>query len=71
MNRETNIQLVGLAAGIATVTMWLLGYFAPELAAQAPMGLEAAITGIITVLAGYIAKPSATTGSSRESINRR
>lgn len=65
MNKETNVQLVGLAAGVATITMWLLGYFAPELADAAPVGLEAAITGIITVLVGYVAKPDAIASSAK------
>jgi len=59
MGGKTNIQIVGLAAGLATVLMWLMGYFAPDLMGQAPAGLEAAITGIITVLVGLIAKPDA------------
>ncbi|KKK74167.1 hypothetical protein LCGC14_2886500 [marine sediment metagenome] len=54
MGGSTNVQVVGLAAGLATVLMWLLGFFYPELMSQAPTGLEAAITGIFAVLMGLI-----------------
>ena len=59
MNGSTNTQVIGLSAGLATVCMWLLGHYAPELMADAPTGLEAATTGILTVLAGTIFKPDA------------
>ena len=59
MNGSTNVQVVGLAAGLATIVMWLLGFFAPELMASAPTGLEAAITGIFSVLVGLLMKPDA------------
>ncbi len=52
MNQRTNVQVVGVAAGVTTIVIWLLGYFAPALMATAPTGLEAAITGIITVIVG-------------------
>lgn len=54
MNSKTNIQTVGIAAALATIFMWLLGYFAPGLMGEAPTGLEAAITGIFSVLVGYV-----------------
>jgi len=47
MRTSTN---VGIAAGLATILMWLLGYFSPDLMAAAPVGLEAAITGVIAVV---------------------
>lgn len=56
MSTSTKVHTVGFAAGLATVFMWLTGYFAPELMAEAPVGLEAAITGIFSVLTGYILK---------------
>ncbi len=59
MNGSTNAQVVGLAAGFATVVIWLTSYFSPGLMAEAPTGLEAALTGIFTVLAGVIFKPDA------------
>jgi hypothetical protein len=54
MNDQTNIQTVGLAAGATVIVMWLLGFFAPDLMATAPTGLEAAITGVVAVMAGYV-----------------
>lgn len=59
MNGKTNVQMIGLAAGLATVVIWLLGYFAPELMATAPTGLEAAITGIFAVVVGAVANEDA------------
>ena len=59
MNGRTNVQVVGLSAGLATVVIWLLGFFAPELMATAPTGLEAAITGIFAVIAGAVLKDDA------------
>jgi hypothetical protein len=50
---QPKIKAVGFAAGITTVLMWLAGFFWPELMATAPTGLEAAITGIITTIAGW------------------
>jgi len=58
--QRTNVQVVGLAAGITTVILWLTGFFAPELMASAPTGLEAGITGIVTVIAGYFLKDDTT-----------
>jgi len=40
----------GLAGGIAVLIIWVGGMFAPESMANAPAGLEAAITGIIMAL---------------------
>lgn len=54
MNTSTNVQTTALAAGVTTVLLWLLGFFAPDLMAAAPTGLEAAITGIVAVAAGYL-----------------
>jgi hypothetical protein len=52
--QRTNVQVVGAAAALATVTMWLLGYFAPELMDTAPTGLEAAATALFSVGAGML-----------------
>lgn len=54
MNSQTTVQTIGVAAALATIFMWLLGYFSPGLMDQAPTGLEAAITGVFSVLVGYI-----------------
>lgn len=54
MNNNTTVTTVGLAAGFATVALWLLGHFQPELMASAPVGLEAALTGIFTAVVGYV-----------------
>ena len=56
MDNQTTVTTVSLAAGVATVTLWLLGFFQPELMAAAPVGLEAAITGIFASVVGYIQK---------------
>ena len=61
MNGSTNTQVIALAAGLSTIIMWLLGYFLPDLMQSAPTGLEAAITAVITVLAGVLFKPDAGT----------
>ena len=54
MGNQTTVTTVSLAAGAATVSLWLLGYFQPELMAAAPVGLEAAITGIFAAVVGYV-----------------
>ena len=54
MGNTTTVTTVGLAAGLATVVLWLLGAYAPDLMANAPAGLEAAITGIFAAGVGYI-----------------
>lgn len=59
MKGKTNVQVVGLSTGLATVAIWLLGYFNPELMDTAPTGLEAAITGIFSVLVGAIVNDTA------------
>ncbi len=53
MDTQTNVQTVGVAAGATVIVMWLLDFFAPALMATAPTGLEAAITGVIVVIAGW------------------
>lgn len=47
------IKAVGIGAAIATLAMWLGGYFAPDLMATAPTGVEAAITAIVATAAGW------------------
>ena len=59
VNGSTNVQLVGLAAALATILIWILSHYAPALMADAPAGLEAAMTGIFTVIVGTLAKPNA------------
>ena len=59
MGNNTTVITTGLAAGLATVALWLLGYFQPDLMAAAPTGLEAAITGIFTAAVGFLTKDSA------------
>ena len=54
MNKDASIKTVGLGASVATVILWLIGFYQPELMGSAPVGLEAAIGGIITVLLTYI-----------------
>ena len=59
MNGSTNTQIVALSAGLATIVMWLLGYFAPGLMATAPTGLEAGITAVFTVVVSLLLPPDA------------
>ncbi len=47
------VQAVAWAAGLATIMMWLGGYFLPDLFGAAPTGLEAAFTAIIATAAGW------------------
>lgn len=58
MSTATNIQpkvkAVGIGAAATAVLMWLLGYFAPELMATAPPGLEASVTALVATAAGYM-----------------
>ena len=51
---QTNVQTIGLAAGATVIIMWLLGFFAPDLMATAPVGVEAAITGMVVVITGWL-----------------
>jgi hypothetical protein len=51
---QTNVQTIGLAAAATVIIMWLLGFFAPDLMATAPVGLEAAITGVVVVITGWL-----------------
>ena len=54
MNSKTNVTVVGIAGGAATIILWLLGFFQPELMNEAPTGLEAAITTVIAGVAAYV-----------------
>ena len=51
---QTNVQTIGLAAAATVIIMWLLGFFAPDLMATAPVGVEAAITGVVVVITGWL-----------------
>jgi hypothetical protein len=51
---ERKIQATGLGAMFAVLAIWLMGFYMPELMATAPVGLEAALTGGISVLAGWM-----------------
>lgn len=51
---ERKIQATGLGAMITVIAIWLMGFYMPELMATAPVGLEAALTGGISVLAGWM-----------------
>lgn len=54
MGNTTNVKVVGFAAGVTTILIWLLGYFYPELMEVAPTGLEAGITAVITSVTSYL-----------------
>jgi hypothetical protein len=51
---EKKIVAVGAAGAASTIILWLAGYYAPELMATAPVGLEAAFTALIATVAGYM-----------------
>ena len=51
---DRKIKGVGIGAGLATIVMWLLGYYNPDLMATAPTGLEAAVTAVIATLIGWL-----------------
>ena len=53
MGNQTTVTTVTLAGGLATLTIWITGVYAPELMAQAPAGVEAAITVIFSSLIAY------------------
>ena len=54
MGNETTVKTIGAAAAGATVAIWLLGFYAPDLMASAPVGLEAAVTALIASAVGYV-----------------
>ena len=54
MMPEKKIVAVGAAGAASTIILWLAGYYAPELMATAPVGLEAAFTALIATVAGYM-----------------
>ena len=51
---DRKIKAVGLAAGSATIIMWQLGYWFPAMLDTAPVGLEAAITGVLATFIGWL-----------------
>ena len=53
MGSTTNVKVVGFAAGVTTILIWLIGFFQPELLDAAPTGLEAGITAVITSVVSY------------------
>ncbi len=50
---QSSVTAVGVAGAMATVIMWLLGFFAPGLMDTAPVGLEAAFTAILMAALCY------------------
>jgi hypothetical protein len=56
---DRKIQATGLGAMFAVLIIWLMGYYQPELMATAPVGLEAALTGGISVFAGWFIRSKA------------
>lgn len=51
---DRKIQATGLGAMVAVLVIWLMGFYQPELMATAPVGLEAALTGGLSVLLGWV-----------------
>lgn len=43
-----------LAGGLAVIVFWVLGYFAPDLMATAPTGLEAAFTAVFSQFIAWL-----------------
>lgn len=54
MGTKTNSQMVTIAVFISMVTIWLLGYFLPDLMATAPDGLEAGMAGALTIALTFL-----------------
>lgn len=59
MNGSTNVQVSGLAVFVSMVTLWLLGFFAPELMKTAPELLGEAFVGFLVIVFGVMFKPDA------------
>jgi hypothetical protein len=54
MDSQTNVQVVAVATLVVTVTLWLLGYFLPDLLKAAPPGVESILTGGFAVIVGWL-----------------
>lgn len=54
--QETNVTTVGLGGAGATILIWLLGYYEPDLIATLPTGGEAAIAVLLTCLFAYFSR---------------
>lgn len=54
--RDRQTTTVSLSAGLATIVMWQLGYWLPDMMAAAPTGLEAAIVAVIAGVASRLSR---------------
>jgi hypothetical protein len=54
MEIQPKIKAVGAAGAAAVIIIWLAGWFAPDLMATAPIGLESLTTALIMAGAGWL-----------------
>lgn len=59
MNGSTNVQVSGLAVFVSMLTLWLAGFFYPDLMATAPELLGEAFVGFLVIVFGVMFKPDA------------
>lgn len=57
MTNQTTVRDVSIGGSIAMLSIWLLSYYCPDLAASLPAGGEAAIALLITSGFAYIKEP--------------
>ena len=57
MNGSTNVQVSGIAIFVSMVTLWLAGFFFPELMETAPEMLGEAFVGFLVIVFGVMFKP--------------
>lgn len=54
MGRKTTVTVVAFGGALATLALWLLGYYNPDLMATLPTGGEAALGTVFTAIFSYI-----------------
>lgn len=58
MGNMTTVKDVSIGGALAVITLWLVGFFCPELVASLPAGGEAAISLLFTSLFAYFKEPA-------------
>lgn len=59
MNGSTNVQMSGIAIFVSMVTLWLAGFFFPDLMDTAPDMLGEAFVGFLVIVFGVVFAPDA------------
>lgn len=57
MGNQTSVRDVSIGGALAMLTVWLLSFYCPDLAASLPPGGEAAIALVITTSFSYYKEP--------------